>query len=235
MKLKVISAPSMKELFITEIENLILSGELCHGDKLPTEREMAEQMKVSRTITNAGLKELERKGFINIIPRKGAFVADYKRKGTAETLMAIIRFHGGRFDRDTFHSLMDLRILLETESAFLAAKNRTDEDLARLEMLLEQLENCEGAASIAELKFEFSHSLICASGNVVYPLLLTTFKDPFVIFTNTVYRKGNTQDATLYLRELLEAIKNRDSEGAKRTMQNLLDERIRVMEGMYYD
>ena len=62
MKFNQIIAPSMKELFIKEIEALILSGQLKVGEKLPTERELADEMKISRTIVNLGLSELKNKG-----------------------------------------------------------------------------------------------------------------------------------------------------------------------------
>ncbi len=77
MQFNEIVAPTMKELFTKEIIKLILTGQLSPGDKLLTEREMASQMKVSRTIINLGMTELASMGFIEIVPRKGAYVADY--------------------------------------------------------------------------------------------------------------------------------------------------------------
>jgi DNA-binding FadR family transcriptional regulator len=60
MQFGVIEAPTIKELFIDKIVSMILSGKLSVGDRLPTERELAEEMKVSKTIVHAGLKDLER-------------------------------------------------------------------------------------------------------------------------------------------------------------------------------
>ena len=55
-------APTLKELFVKEMEGSILSGRLAVGAKLPTERELSEMMQVSRAVVNAGLSEMERKG-----------------------------------------------------------------------------------------------------------------------------------------------------------------------------
>ena len=55
MEFKKLSAPSLKELFITELQNMILSGKLEIGEKLPPERELAESMHVSRAVINAGI------------------------------------------------------------------------------------------------------------------------------------------------------------------------------------
>ena len=96
MEFTKLSSPSLKDLFIKEIENLILSGKLSIGDKLPSERELAEQMGVSRIVINSGLNELAKAGFIEQKPRIGAYVADYRRTGTVETLLSILRFNGGR-------------------------------------------------------------------------------------------------------------------------------------------
>ena len=87
MEFSKLSSPSLKDLFVKEIENMILSGKLSIGDKLPSERELADQMDVSRVVINSGLAELSKVGFIDIKPRIGAFVSDYRRKGTVETFL----------------------------------------------------------------------------------------------------------------------------------------------------
>ena len=50
MEFKKLNAPSLKELFVNELQNMILSGKLEIGSKLPPERELAESMKVSRAV-----------------------------------------------------------------------------------------------------------------------------------------------------------------------------------------
>ena len=64
MKFKAINTLSIKELFISQIEEMILSGELKPGDKLPTERELADEMNISKTIVHDGIRELARIGFL---------------------------------------------------------------------------------------------------------------------------------------------------------------------------
>ena len=61
MLFKKLSAPSLKELFVAELEGMILSGKLEIGAKLPPERELAESMQVSRAVVNSGLDEMEKK------------------------------------------------------------------------------------------------------------------------------------------------------------------------------
>jgi DNA-binding FadR family transcriptional regulator len=234
MKLKEIVAPSMKTLFVKEIEHMILSGQLAIGEKLPTEREMAEQMKVSRTTTNSGLQELANKGFIEIIPRQGTFVADYKRGGTLDTLVAIIEFNG-RLDRKTFQSLMDFRFLIEGTVAFLAANNRTDEDLLRLESCYRQMCECDSAVEAAELKCDFLHALTCASGNVIYPLIVTIFKEINVHFHQIICRHAGVRAIHAGLDELIEAIRARDAKLAREIAEATVTVRIGSLKEKYFE
>ena len=90
MEFSKLSAPTLKELFVEQLENLILSGKLSIGEKLPSERELADSMQVSRSVVNAGLAEIADKGFLEIVPRSGTYVADYRKKGTLDTLISIM-------------------------------------------------------------------------------------------------------------------------------------------------
>ena len=71
MEFKKISSPTLKELFVTEIESMILSGELSIGEKLPPERELAQQMQISRSVVNDGIADLAQRGFLTIVPPTG--------------------------------------------------------------------------------------------------------------------------------------------------------------------
>ena len=59
---KKLTAPTLKELFVQELEGLILSGELKIGQKLPPERELAQKMQISRSVVNDGVAEMARRG-----------------------------------------------------------------------------------------------------------------------------------------------------------------------------
>lgn len=113
MVFREIVAPTVKELFVQQLEGMILSGELRPGDRLPTERELADEMKISKTVVHEGLRELHRLGFLDIASRRGVTVADYAQTGSLETLRAIMDFHGGIPDRKTALSILRLRYYLE--------------------------------------------------------------------------------------------------------------------------
>ena len=70
---------SLTDLFVQQIENMILSGELTVGEQLPPARELSLRMGVSRPVISAGLVELEKLGFVEIKARQGVYVSDYRR------------------------------------------------------------------------------------------------------------------------------------------------------------
>ena len=130
MEFREIVAPSIKELFVQQLEGMILSGQLRPGEKLPTERELADEMKISKTVVHEGLRELHRLGFLNIASRRGVTVADYAQTGSLETLRAIMDFHGGIPDRKTALSILKLRYYLEAPAMEELAVQHTAADMA---------------------------------------------------------------------------------------------------------
>ena len=85
---------SVRQTFVREIERQILSEELKPGDRLPTSRELCAQMGVSLTIVNAGVAELANKGFVEVKPRHGVYVTDYRTSGNPAILSSILQYNG---------------------------------------------------------------------------------------------------------------------------------------------
>lgn len=177
MLFKKLSAPSLKELFVTELEGMILSGKLEIGAKLPPERELAESMQVSRAVVNSGIADMEKKGFLVVKPRIGTFVADYRKYGTAETLVAIMQYNGGMLRDKEVRSILEVRIIFMNLAASLAIDNADDDAIASLEPYVQALKQCEDPEETASLIFKFSHELSFISGNSLLPLFFISFED----------------------------------------------------------
>lgn len=233
MTLKEIVQPTRKELFIKEIERKILSGEWKVGDKLPTEREMEQKMKVSRTIINSGLSELAQNGFVKIVPRKGVFVGDYTRNGQLNTLLSIINFNGGRFDKKTVDSLTAYRIHLDCECASLSAKNRTEEDLKIMKDIYVKIKSTSEMDDIVKLKFDFLHAIYCSTGNNIYPLVCNAFKKVCITFNEIMFTHFGCESHD-YIKNLINVIENHDSEAAHKIMYEFLTSRIDELNQFYF-
>lgn len=112
MEFQKISSPSLRELFVEQVQHMILSGKLKIGEKLPPKRQLAEEMQVSRAVVNGGIADLQRMGFLIVKPRSGTYVADYRRRGTIETLLSIMKYNGGSLRNEEIRSIFEVRIAL---------------------------------------------------------------------------------------------------------------------------
>lgn len=225
MEFKKINTLSIKEMFLTQIEEMILSGELQPGDKLPTEREIADDMGISKTIVHEGIRELARMGFLDVISRQGVYVADYASTGNLDTLFAIIRYRGGMPDKKMICSLLDTRIYLECPAIEILAAKHTAEDIRKLERLQENMHRAiDGDISaFAETLFIYRRTLVVLSGNCISPLIMNAFFDASIsawtdycefIGRNTTYtsliqtteyiKAGNAADAIQLFRQQIE-------------------------------
>ena len=131
-----IVAPTIKELFIERIEGMIFSGTLKPGDRLPSERDLAEQMKISKTIVHLGLEDLARMGFIEVTPRRGTVVADFAETGNLETLNAILRYNGGKLDRQMVVSIVELRSAIEGGSLIRLGRQHSEKYMEELRSMM---------------------------------------------------------------------------------------------------
>ena len=137
MGFRQIQAPTLRELFVDQVIGMIFSGELKVGDRLPSERELSEQMHISRSMVHTGLEDLERMGFVRMEPRRGNYIEDYARHGNFETLMALAKY-GGEIDHAIESSLVEARDAIEGGAMLLLGERGTPEDMQQLRAIKEQ-------------------------------------------------------------------------------------------------
>ena len=175
-----IVAPTIKELFIERIEGLIFSGTLKPGDKLPSERDLAEQMKISKTIVHLGLEDLARMGFLEVTPRRGTVVADFAETGNLETLNAILRYNGGKLDRQMVVSIVELRSAIEGGALIRLGRSHTAQDMEELRSMMAQFEaeslRSPGTEAVAAALAKFHYKICTLSGNQLFPLIMNAFR-----------------------------------------------------------
>ncbi len=234
MEFSKLSAPTLKELFVRELESMILSGRLPVGTQLPPERELASTMQVSRAVVNTGIAELARKGFVDIHPRVGNFVADYRRYGTIETFFAIVSYNGGNLRHEEVRSILELRIALDTLAVELCAARITDSDLARLRESTEGIGAAKTPDEAVSHAFAFQHQLALFSGNALLPVIFTSFKS----ITRTLWLRfcalygiSSLYDNTNALCTKLE---QRDFAGATSCLKETVQNTIRGDKPIYY-
>ena len=218
---------SLKDACIQRLEGLILSGEWQMGMRLPSERDLAAELNISRPVLHEALVDLETKGLVSIAARRGVFVSDYRSSGSCALLSSLLSYHGGRLDPAFIQSMLGMRLLVETETARLAATNRSQEHLAQFEQILQsEMTIARDQAELTGLDFSFHLLTAIASGNLVYPLILNSFKSVYTHLTGRFFEAyGQTAVVDEVFRlhhRLAEAISAQDGPGAAAVMAEML-------------
>ena len=130
-----VQADSMAQAVVVQIEDLILSGVLKSGQKLPSERDLAERLQVSRPTVRDAIKTLEGRELLIVKHGDGTFVANLT--GTALSPAMIDLFQRRP---EAFLHYLEYRMEVEGYAAFLAAQRATDADLAAIRHTIEAIE-----------------------------------------------------------------------------------------------
>ena len=229
MYIQPIKAQSLKEQCVVRLEELILSGELAIGQRLPAERELAARLNISRPVLHEALVDLAAKGLVCIAPRHGVTINDYRLNGSVAMLASLLAYHNGQLDPAMLQSMLDMRVLLETETARLAALHRTPQHLQALGDLLhrEQEIACQDIAILTGLDFDFHLQIALASGNHIYPLIVNSFKNVYTSLTGKFFEKYAgcpvIQEVLAFHVRLVEAIQTQNDLAAAEIMQQMLE------------
>lgn len=210
-----------KRSFAEELRQQILSGILKPGDRLPSERELAERAGISRSSVNQGILELERAGFLHIIPRKGTYVADYLQNATADTLAAILSHSSDRVDASLFKDLMGLRILIEKECARIASCRVNSKAIEGLSERTEALFRAE--ENLADVVYEFHRYVVQLSGNSAYTVVFRSFEKMLRRMMQLHYSsRKELQKSLHYYDAIFSAISHGEGDKAEKLMGELL-------------
>lgn len=226
MEFTKLCAPTLKELFTVQLENMILSGKLPIGQKLPPERELAASMQISRSVVNAGIVEMAEKGFLEVVPRSGTYVADYRRRGKLETLVSIMKFNGGSLPDSDIRSILEIRKVLFELALELAIPKIRDSEVEQMCMCARELDSADTPERAAELVFEFDHLLCCYSGNTLLPLIFYSFKAPNMTLFERYFRLHGYESMRLRTNTLCRAIRERDLNAALECITHSINETI---------
>lgn len=207
----------VQKLIISGIRDLINYKNLEPGDKLPSERVLAEKFDVSRRNIREAIATLEFYELLKSIPQSGTFVANIGQIALNGMINDILRLK-----KHDFRSLVETRILLELRTAELAAKRRTEEDLELIEVALnsyrEKILNKEDALQ-EDLLFHLA--IARASGNsTVNALMLQITPKIISVFENN--RVCSNEEAISGLKKheaIFAAIKNKDAKKSVESME----------------
>lgn len=219
---------SLKEACVSRLEGLILSGELQAGEKLPSERDLAARLGVSRPVLHEALVDLSAKGLVSILPRRGVVVNDYRKSGSVAILSSLLAYNQGNFDPQFQQSLFEMRILLEGRTAALAARKASPLDIHQLNALMEAEKKARhnDISALTELDFEFHLQIAVISGNLVYPLIINSFKNVYTHFTGAFFQRfqcsSTLDEVFVFQNRLVGAIAGHNADLASGIMADML-------------
>jgi GntR family transcriptional regulator, transcriptional repressor for pyruvate dehydrogenase complex len=206
---------SLSDAVTDRIISQIQEGQYRAGDRLPTERELAEQLGVGRTSVREGLRFLEKLGVLEIRQGMGTVVRSLSLGEVFEHLVpvqTIIELP----DRDV-RDIMHVRRVLEAESAQLAAQHATDRQLGRLEELLHGMAaSLEKPRDYLEMDLEFHVVVAEAASNPVLAQLVNLIRDIYTRYFEIVLRDPEMNKTSLaFHRRLYAALRDHDADAAR--------------------
>ena len=203
-----------RAVLAAHLQEEILSGRVEAGQKLPSERELAERHAVSRSVVREALRGLIERDLIDVVPGRGTYVRAARAGDAVSGMDALLRRR-----QPTARHLVEARTMLESTTAALAATRAAPEDLAAIGDALERFDRAGGLVEQARYDLAFHLAVSRAAHNPVIEtmfgsitgltieLMLRSLGDPAVAAT-----------AVPYHRAIYDAIRRHDADQARAEM-----------------
>ena len=177
---------------IVQVEAAIADGRIRPGDRLPPERELAGQLRVSRASVREALRVLEAFGVL--VPRqgRGADAGSVVTAGDQNGLAGLLRIYS-LLMKVPLSDLVDLRVAVESMTARGAAERRAGDRLAEMAAAIAAVEDRD---RFLELDTGFHVELARASGNALAPLLMEALRETIAERMRAAFRAVADWDAT---------------------------------------
>lgn len=209
------------EIIADEIRGQIRDGKIITGDKLPPERELAQQFGTSRNAVREALRSLEHAGLIALQKgaHGGAFITDGDPSAVAQSIEDLIHLGGA-----SLADVTEARLSLETSIVGIATNNADEADFAALDANIDAVEALTRARDMeakAALNMEFHVLLAKATGNPVLVLLMKTLMDVLRAVHRPVTAE-DTEDVIKSRRQFMALLRARKTAAATEEMKRHL-------------
>jgi GntR family transcriptional repressor for pyruvate dehydrogenase complex len=210
-------APNLPSQVARMISGEVLSGRIRAGDRLPTERKLAESFGVSRNVVREAIAKLRFEGVVETRQGVGVFILGKESQSVLRIDAEILR------DNSLMSSLFELRSIIEVEAAGLAAARRNRKDLTAIKTAMEALYSSEGSESSADADIEFHRAIVQATNNIyvatfinfIWEHVRTSIAKANLHLDHATRMPINRKEHTA----IYDAIKNRDVERARECMR----------------
>jgi GntR family transcriptional repressor for pyruvate dehydrogenase complex len=219
--LKPVEKNSVIQQVVDEIRHFIFRRRLKDGTRLPSEHELCQRLQVSRPTVREALKVLETLGLIEKIPGRGAFVRMRNHR-----LNRRVRHYTEDEIREASLLAHEVRLIVETKCAYLAAERADERDIAALEVALQRLTKALEAGDVSEAvlgDIAFHNAVARATKNTALLNMVCTL-EPIITENRrgTIGSYDTGYDLAIPHIRIFEAIKRREPESAAVAMQRHL-------------
>ena len=205
---------------IKQIRDLISTGHIKPGDRLPSERKLADRFGVGRTYVRDAIAKLEFYGILKTMPQSGTVVA-----GIGITALEGLITDVLQLENDDFASLVETRVLLEIQAAKLAAERRTVDDIITIQKALDAYgEKVKNGQAAVEEDLMFHLKIAEASKNNVLKSLMMIIT-PDIVYSYTeleICKDGRFYQAMEEHKIILKHILDKNPELAAKAMEEHL-------------
>jgi DNA-binding FadR family transcriptional regulator len=215
----------------------ILRGEFKPGDDLPAERDLSEQLGVSRLTLRSAIARLQAEGLVVSVHGSGTRVLDYREAGGIELIGHLLRlaFASGDVPLGLLADLLELRRAMAVEVLGLVADRASASEIVMLRAHVEQQALLAGdPARFVEADLDFARKLVRASHNLALELVTATVVRQLRALpgAEALFLVDPAATVAVY-RRLLDDIERRDARAVRKLARRLLDRQDqRVLEGI---
>lgn len=212
------------------IENLISSNDMRPGDQLPSEAQLCEMTGVSRVVVRSALSQLAGRGIIKISSGKRA------RVGILDpNVFATLVQHGVATDQISVQKVLEVRQGVEVAASRLAALRITDEQVANLSKICDEMEAAiDDVEEFVELDYAFHLAIAEATANELYTYIIQPLRRTIKDSIETGRLQQNSQDDLRQIqtrhRQIEQAIIQRDPDAAETAMKRHFEVAARAIE-----
>ena len=212
-KFQPLEPTSRSKMVAERIIQMIESGDLKVGDKLPSEPQFAQQLGISRGALREGLAHLKAHGIISQKPKEGTYILGIEND--AESIVGRIM---ESIQTASYLNILEMRDAIEQKAVRLVVQKATDEEISELRSIAM---NTTESRSGARLDYYFHYRMVELSGNTIFMSIIDSYYDDIRII-----RERNLDDTARMERmrdehlRIVDAIEKRDASAAVVAVQN---------------
>ena len=213
------------EQIADRILEMIIDDRVSPGDRLPSERELAQRLGVSRPVIREAIRTLGVRGVVSVRPGSGTYIRQLTTRDASSPIDLLLRL---RREQDSFDDLHEVRLALEIEIASLAAERATPEHVAALVEAIDGMATAgEEADAFIEHDMAFHDALARATQNQLFLLLLAPITDLLHDFRLVAYHHDpneSLEGGLRHHRRILACVQAHDIAGARAAMGEHLEQ-----------